>query len=49
LDSFGQLQGRIVTKKEARKILNAADAETLMGKRDRGILSVGFQAGLELR
>ena len=33
------------SKREARKILDAPDAETVMGKRDRAILSVGFQAG----
>ena len=33
------------SKKEARKILDAPNPDTLMGKRDRAILSVGFQAG----
>ena len=33
------------SRKEARKILDAPDASTLMGRRDRAILSVGFQAG----
>jgi integrase len=31
--------------KEARRILDEPDASTLMGRRDRAILSVGFQAG----
>jgi integrase len=31
--------------KEARKLLDAPDTDTLRGLRDRAILSVGFQAG----
>ena len=34
------------SREEARKILDAPDSTTLMGLRDRAILSVGFQAGL---
>ena len=33
------------SRKEARKILDAPDGDTLLGMRDRAILSVGFQAG----
>lgn len=36
---------RAFSVKEARKILDAPDAETLLGLRDRAILSVGLQAG----
>lgn len=33
------------SKKEARKILDAPSSETIIGKRDRAVLSVGFQVG----
>jgi len=36
---------RAFSSKEARKILDAPDAATLIGLRDRAILSVGLQAG----
>jgi site-specific recombinase XerD len=36
---------RAFSVKEARKILDAPDADTLIGLRDRAILSVGLQAG----
>ncbi|HEY7119031.1 MAG TPA: tyrosine-type recombinase/integrase [Tepidisphaeraceae bacterium] len=36
---------RAFSAKEARKILDAPDASTLLGLRDRAILSVGLQAG----
>jgi site-specific recombinase XerD len=36
---------RAFSAKEARKILDAPDATTLAGLRDRAILSVGLQAG----
>jgi site-specific recombinase XerD len=36
---------RAFSVKEARKILDAPDADTLLGLRDRAILSVGLQAG----
>lgn len=36
---------RAFSAKEARRILDAPDAGTLVGLRDRAILSVGFQAG----
>ncbi|HUF64012.1 MAG TPA: tyrosine-type recombinase/integrase [Verrucomicrobiales bacterium] len=34
------------SREEARKLLDAPDPETLVGLRDRALLSVGFQAGL---
>ena len=37
---------RSFSQNEARKILDAPDTETLMGLRDRAILSLGFQSGL---
>jgi integrase/recombinase XerD len=36
---------RAFSAKEARKILDAPDADTIQGLRDRAILSVGLQAG----
>jgi integrase/recombinase XerD len=36
---------RAFSTKEARKILDAPDADTIQGQRDRAILSVGLQAG----
>lgn len=36
---------RAFSAKEARKILDAPEADTLLGLRDRAILSVGLQAG----
>jgi integrase len=45
--SVNRRQGRTpaFSKAQARAILEAPDPETLLGLRDRAILSVGFQAG----